>query len=80
MLPGAVFTLVYLWGRGNNMTATVMTHATGNATILLSGFLPLGTIESVAAIGTAVITITLLILVIWAVSQRKSEQSAVAYS
>jgi len=69
VVPGAVFTLVYLWGRGNNMTAAVMTHATGNAMILLSAFLPLGTIESVAALGTVIISISLLTFILWMVSQ-----------
>jgi len=61
VVPGAVFTLVYLWGRGNNMTATIVTHATSNATILLSALLPLGTIESVVALITVVASFSLLI-------------------
>jgi len=69
MVVGAVFTLVYLWGRGNNMTATIMVHATGNATILLSAFLPLGSVEAAVALLTVVISISLLVLIVWKVSQ-----------
>lgn len=69
VVPGAVFTLVYLWGRGNNMVAAIMTHATGNAAILLSAFLPLGTIEALVALITVAISISLLVFILWAFSQ-----------
>lgn len=68
ILPGAVFTLVYLWGRGNNVTAAIMTHATGNAVILLSAFLPLGTIDSAVALSTVVVAIPLLVFILWTIS------------
>ena len=78
VMPGAIFTLVYLWGRGNNMVAAIMTHATGNATILLSAFLPPGTIESAAALGIVVVAISLLVLIIWAVSPRRLRQPRIS--
>ena len=73
VMPGIVFTLVYLWGRGNNMVAAIMTHATGNAVILLSAFLPLGEIEALVALITVVISIPLLVFVMWTVSQPREK-------
>lgn len=49
--------------------ATIMAHATSNATILLSAFLPLESVEAAAAVVTVVVTIPLLVLLIRAVSQ-----------
>ena len=58
-VAGAVFTLVYLWGRGNNMVAAIVTHAVGNATILFLGFSSLGI---TAATGVLAIVASMIFL------------------
>jgi membrane protease YdiL (CAAX protease family) len=68
IVTGAVLTLIYLWRRRNNLTATIMTHAIENATIFLSAFLVLGFVGIVLALVTIIITVTPLVSVIWTLS------------
>lgn len=64
VIGGSLYTLLYLWGWGRNLTAAISAHFGGNAVVLLSGFSKFGfqvALKVLTVVGLAFLTLMIMV-------------------